>query len=156
MGQGEGPPLWAPPAATEGPGGRGAFARGTAVAAGGRAALIVGPSGAGKSSLALEAIARGAALVADDAVWLRPGPGGPWVHAPDGAGRIEARGVGLLRAPWAPRARLVAVVDLGRRETERLPPERHVAVLGVELRLLHGSRNPSFAAALLLYLVHHA
>lgn len=132
------------------------FLRGTAVESGGRALLLRGPSGSGKSTLALEMISRGARLVSDDALWLRPGPGGPWVHAPRGAGRIEARGVGLLRVSHCARARLVAVVDLGEEEHERLPPERRVEIGGASLRLLHGSRNASFAAALLVYLLSHA
>ena len=134
-----------------------AFERGTAVAARGRALLIVGPSGAGKSSLALELVSRGARLVADDGVLVEPGPNGPWVSAPPGAGgRIEARGVGILRAPRAPRARLVALVDLSREEEHRLPPERRVAFHGASVRLFHGVRSPPFAAALLLYLLHDA
>lgn len=134
-----------------------AFARGTAVAAGGRALLLTGPSGAGKSSLALDMIARGALLVADDGVWVEPGPDGPWAVAPATAGgRIEARGLGLLRAPATPRARLVGVVDLAQEERERLPAERRVTLGGASLRLFHGVGNPSFAAALLVYLLCNA
>lgn len=134
-----------------------AFARGTAVAVGGRALLLTGPSGSGKSSLALDMIARGALLVADDGVWIEPGLEGPWVVAPATAdGRIEARRLGILRAPATPRARLVGVVDLSREERERLPPERRVTLGGVSLRLFHGVGNPSFAAALLVYLLRDA
>ena len=134
-----------------------AFERGTAVAVGGRAVLIVGPSGAGKSSLALELISRGAALVADDGVLVEPSPEGPRLSAPEATrGLIEARGVGILRVPHAPAARLCAIVDLGREEAERLPPERRVAFHGAALRLLHGVRSPSFAAALHLYLQGNA
>lgn len=132
------------------------FVRGAAVELGGRAILLTGPSGCGKSTLALELVSRGARLVADDGVWLRPDPEGPVVQAPRGAGRIEVRGLGLIPAPHAPRARLVAVVDLSRREEERLPPERVVEMGGAALRLLHGSRNPAFAAALHVYLLAHA
>ena len=132
------------------------FVRGTAVEVGGRALLLAGPSGCGKSSIALELVSRGARLVADDGVWLRPDPKGPWVQAPRGAGRIEARGLGLLPAPHTSRARLVAVVDLSREEEERLPPDRRVEMGGASLRLLHGSRSPAFAAALHVYLLSHA
>ena len=132
------------------------FVRGTAVELGGRALLITGPSGCGKSALALELVSRGARLVADDGVWLRPDPKGPVVQAPRGAGRLEARGVGLIPAPHCARARLVAVVDLSRVEEDRLPPERRTTLGGASLRLLHGSRNPSFAAALHVYLLSHA
>ena len=85
---------------------------------------------------------------------VEPAPDGPWAVAPAAAGgRIEARGLGLLRAPATPRARLVAVVDLAQQERERLPPERRVTLGGASLRLLHGVGDPSFAAALLVYLL---
>ena len=141
---------WAPPPGT-------ALARGTAVAAGPRALLITGPSGAGKSSLAIELISRGLRLVADDAVLVTPGPGGVDLAAPPPVrGLIEARGLGLLSAPVAERARLVALADLGREEGERLPPERWASFHGATVRLFHGVRSPSFAAALHVYLLHHA
>ena len=141
---------WTPP-----PGA--ALARGTAVALGGDALLIVGPSGAGKSSLAIELISRGLLLVADDAVLVTPGPEGPTLGAPPPTrGLIEARGVGLLRAPTASRARLRALVDLSREEAMRLPPERFEPFHGASVRVFHGVRSPSFAAALHLYLLHHA
>ena len=49
----------------------GAFVQATAVSIDGRAVLLLGPPGCGKSDLALRLIARGAALVADDAVMVR-------------------------------------------------------------------------------------
>ncbi|MDO5529406.1 MAG: hypothetical protein Q4F71_08380, partial [Paracoccus sp. (in: a-proteobacteria)] len=48
----------------------------SALAAAGRAALILGPSGAGKSSFALTLLALGAGLVADDRVRLWGADGG--------------------------------------------------------------------------------
>ncbi|PIY73077.1 MAG: serine kinase, partial [Rhodobacterales bacterium CG_4_10_14_0_8_um_filter_70_9] len=71
-----------------------------AVAGKARGLLILGASGAGKSALALELIALGAALVADDQVALRR-VGEAVVAAPPPplAGLIEARGLGLLRMP---------------------------------------------------------
>lgn len=135
----------------------GARVRGTAVAVGGRALLITGPSGAGKSSLALEMISRGAALVADDLVALSEGPDGLMACAPSVMrGAIEARGLGLIRAPSEASARLVAVVDLSRRECARLPPRRVTHVEGHALRLFHQPATPSFAAALHVYLLGHA
>ena len=134
-----------------------AFARGTAVAVNGRALLITGPSGAGKSSLALELVSRGARLVADDGVILMREPGGLTASAPPATrGLIEARGLGILRAPHTPGACLRAVVDLAQREVERLPPERRTVLHGVTLRLFHDAGTPSFAAALHLYLLCNA
>jgi len=114
------------------------------------AALILGRSGAGKSSLALEMIAGGARLVADDRTRVRAGPGGLVASAPAAiAGLIEARGVGLIPLPPLAEAPVAVVVDLSRPEPERLPPLRLVPVLGVALPLI---LRPSAAAlhALLL------
>lgn len=110
-------------------GGAGAILHASAVEAEGAALLILGPSGSGKSSLALDLIAFGARLIADDAVRLVESGGRLLVSAPRAAeGRIEARGIGVLRLP----ARCVAegatplslVIDLEREEPDRLPPRR--------------------------------
>ena len=60
--------------------------------------LLQAPAGAGKSSLALELVSRGAALVADDAVDLAPGPEGRVVgSSPHGLGEfIFIRGGGVF------------------------------------------------------------
>lgn len=127
---------------------------GSAVAWGGRCALIRGPSGSGKSGLALELMALGAGLVADDRVVLSCEPEGvPMAHAPDALrGLIEARGVGLLRADPVDAAVVVLVVDLGTVETERLPPERTIDILGHEVPLVQKVESPHFAPAILQYL----
>lgn len=60
--------------------------------------LVQGPAASGKSTLALELLARGHALVADDAVELtRPAPGLLVGRCPDVLrGYLEARGLGVL------------------------------------------------------------
>lgn len=126
----------------------------SAVACDGRGLLILGPSGSGKSALALQLMAFGADLVADDAVVLRRGEDGTLAAtAPDTIrGLVEARGIGLLRAPASPRCTIHAVVDLSRTETERLPPERTTCLLGVTVPLVHKVETNHFAAALRVYL----
>ena len=69
-------------------------------------------------------------------------------------GGIEARGVGLLRAPVASSGVLACVVDMDAEETERLPPMRETDILGVTLPLLRHSVMTCFPAAVLLYLTH--
>lgn len=109
----------------------------TAVALEGRALLILGPSGAGKSSLALEMIALGAGLIADDVVRVyRKGEDLFAAPAHSGVDLIEARGVGLLRAPTSDAAPVQLVVDLGRREKARLPDLRFWRHDGVGVPLL--------------------
>ncbi len=116
-------------------------------AAGGPALLILGAAGAGKSALALELIALGAVLVADDRVRVRIAAGRLIASAPPRlAGLIEARGVGVLRLPHAPEAAVALALDLDRPEPERIPPRRGMALRGVEIPLLLG--RPAAAAVL--------
>lgn len=106
------------------------------IALNGRAALILGPSGSGKSTLALELMALGADLVADDRTELARDGDQIIAGAPAAIrGLIEARHMGLLRAP-AVTAPVVVVVDLATTETDRLPPPRNITLLGLPRPLL--------------------
>jgi HPr kinase/phosphorylase len=123
------------------------------VAVDGRAVLILGASGSGKSGLALQLIALGASLVADDQTDITDRDGWPVATAPAALrGRIEARGVGILAADPVQAARVVLVVDLDRAERERLPPDRKYRLCGHDLPLLHGSEYLHFPAAILQFL----
>lgn len=83
--------------------------------------LLLGCPGSGKSDLALRLIGRGFVLVGDDQVIFSDGFIRP---APALAGLLEVRGLGIMRLPFLPEARLSLVVRLA--EPERLPhPERH-------------------------------
>jgi len=127
----------------------------TSVALNGRGMLIVGPSGSGKSSLALRLMSLGARLVADDRTAVsRQGDTLVAECPPAGRGLIEARGVGLLRADPCDAADLALVVDLSQPEADRLPPVRHITILGVSLPLVHKSAHDHFADAMMLYLRH--
>src|SRR6056297_2387874 len=85
----------------------------TAVALHGGAALMIGASGSGKSGLALEMMARGAALVADDQVILTRDDDAITLTCPPALrGMIEARGVGILHAEPCAEAQLALVVDM--------------------------------------------
>ncbi len=84
---------------------------GTSVALGGDGILLRGPSGSGKSDLALRLIADGARLVADDQTELRGVGETLEMAAPAAiAGRLEVRGVGILRVPAVPSAPLPTFV----------------------------------------------
>jgi len=123
------------------------------VARAGRAALIRGAAGSGKSGLALQLLALGAALVADDRTRLWRAGDQVMADAPETIrGRIEARGMGLLRLPSAGPRPLALVVDLDHEETGRLPPLRETRLNGVVLPLVHGSGHAHFPAAIALYL----
>jgi HPr kinase/phosphorylase len=128
----------------------------TCVSLDGRGLLILGPSGVGKSGLALALISRGAALVSDDRTRLTV-VGDQLVANcpnPDLQGMIEAYGVGILSAPAVDRTDVRLVVDLGRVETDRLPPRRKVTILGIPLDLVLQVQNVHFPDALMLYLRH--
>ena len=108
------------------------------VAVDGDAVLILGSTGAGKSSLALELLALGAVLVADDRVLLEAHNATLIATCPPTLrGLIEARGVGILNAQTVRRACVSLAVDLDKVETERIPPRREVTILGCDIPLLH-------------------
>ena len=115
----------------------------SAVLVGDRAVLIRGPSGAGKSRLVLELIWAGqtgpidaAMLVGDDRVYLKARDGRLWVRpAPELAGLIEVRGLGIRRVDHADGAIVGLVVDLGAPDAARLPAPSalRVGIEGIEL-----------------------
>jgi HPr kinase/phosphorylase len=130
----------------------------------GRGVLILGASGSGKSRLALallqahgglsspksfpddtlpsghpghamplEALPTG--LVGDDRIILGSHDGRPTASPlPQGAGLIEARGMGILSMPWCERAPLHLCVELCQLlEMERLPDDPVLLVAGQPL-----------------------
>ncbi|AGT07755.1 HPr kinase/phosphorylase [Paracoccus aminophilus] len=119
-----------------------------------KAVLILGPSGSGKSTLALGLIALGGQLVADDRCLLSLRGGALFAEAPETlSGKIEARGFGILAATPAEATEVTLAVDLAANETERLPPFRETALLGVTLPLVLGPLRPGFEAAVRQYLM---
>lgn len=118
-----------------------------------RAVLITGRSGSGKSALALSLMAFGAALVADDRTVVTFKKGRLSASSPPTIkGLIEARGVGILRARALANAEVVLAIDMDRVETDRLPHQYHVTILGVELPLCLKVEAAHFAPAILQYL----
>ena len=95
----------------------------TCVTYGGIGILLRGASGSGKSSLALRLIEDGATLVADDRVYMRRENN--TLHAsctPPLVGRLELRGLGLVRLPSIDETPVNLVCDLvGPDEVKRLP-----------------------------------
>ncbi|UWR22919.1 HPr kinase/phosphorylase [Sulfitobacter sp. S190] len=126
------------------------------VAVNGRAALLLGPSGSGKSALALQMIALGGVLVADDRTELVVKDRSLHASAVGSiAGLIEARGVGILAVEHVASAPVRFVVDLAQTERDRLPHWRTTDILDISLPTLHNCASPHFAAALVLYLKGH-
>jgi len=124
----------------------------TTVSIDGKGVLIVGPSGSGKSSLALQLLALGAGLVADDRTQIIQQNQALIASVPSAiSGLIEARGVGLITAPYIGPTPLALVVDLSKPEKQRLPETHSHSILGISLRCLHNAPSPHFAAAIWLY-----
>ena len=124
----------------------------TGVSVNGQGVLIRGASGTGKSTLALELMSRGAALIADDGIWVEASDGtAPFLERPDAAtDLVESRGIGLLRAgEVCGRAPLALVIDLDLAESERLPPRRRVTTGVTEIPLVLGAGHATLATAVL-------
>ena len=115
---------------------QGASVHASAVLVGDCAVLIRGPSGAGKSRLAFDLILAGragqlpqAVLVGDDRVHLDTLAEQLWVRpAPELAGLIEIRGLGIRRCDYAIKAIVGIVVDLAANDAERLPPPEALSI----------------------------
>jgi HPr kinase/phosphorylase len=103
---------------------------------GDRAVLIRGPSGAGKSRLAFDLILAGragqlppAVLVGDDRVHLDTVAGQLLVRpAPELAGLIEVRGLGIRHCDFVAEAVVALVADLAAPDAERLPPPEALSI----------------------------
>lgn len=124
----------------------------TTVARGDAGILILGTSGSGKSSLALQLMALGAVLVADDQTRLDASDAGLIASAPpDLVGLIEARGIGILRVPAVAAVRIVLAVDLDQIQMQRHPPRRHLTLHGIEIDLVFGPISAHLPASLMCY-----
>ncbi len=128
----------------------------TTITQAGRAALIMGASGSGKSGLALQLIALGAGLVADDRTRLIRQDNRLLADAPATIrNKIEARGMGILSIPRTGPAPVALVVTMDSEETDRLPPFRQIELCGVSLPLQRKIPAAYFPAAILAYLTHN-
>jgi serine kinase of HPr protein (carbohydrate metabolism regulator) len=123
--------------------------------------LIRGPSGSGKSTLARELIfeaerrGRFARLVADDRVRLAGRNGRPLASVPPAiAGKLEARGLGVLTVPYEKSAILRLVIDCLLEDPVRLPErgDRLAMVCGVVLPRMAARVAPGLSSVILLRL----
>lgn len=128
----------------------------TCVVVSDKGVLIKGASGSGKSGLALQLIALGAILVADDQTLLTRREGELIANAPSAiAGLIEARGIGLIALPFATDVAVTLVVDLDLIECIRLPTSHTQMVMDMPLPCLHKVDAPHFPSAVMAVLRGH-
>jgi HPr kinase/phosphorylase len=115
--------------------------------------LITGAAGSGKSGLALQLMALGAALVADDQVFLTAQDGQVVASCPKALhGLIEARGIGVLYATAVGPVPVCVAIDMDQGEADRLPPQRSVTLSGCQIPLFYRVDAIHFAPAIVQFL----
>ena len=113
----------------------------------GSGVLIVGSSGSGKSSLAINLLALGSKLVADDQCELVKKNNRFSVSKPASLpNSIEIRGVGLVSVPMVVETRLDWVVNMDEAEKERMPDLRFTEIDGYKIPTVFGKNMDDLAS----------
>lgn len=103
--------------------------------------------------MALQLLALGADLVADDRCDLSETPDAPIASRPASLPEaIEARGLGILAAPCVGPTKLLAVIDLDKVTDDRMPVENSVRIGQHVVPLLEMVTSSHLPAALLHFL----
>ena len=113
----------------------------------GSGVLIVGRSGSGKSSLAINLLALGSKLVADDQCELIRKNNGFRISKPASLPKsIEIRGVGLVSVPMVNETSLDWVVNMDEVEKERMPTPRFTEIGGFRVPTVFGKEMDGLAS----------
>ena len=113
----------------------------------GSGVLIVGSSGSGKSSLAINMLALGSKLVADDQCELVKKNNRFSVSKPASLpNSIEIRGVGLVSVPMVVETSLDWVVNMDETEKERMPDLRFTEIDGYKIPTVFGKNMDDLAS----------
>ena len=113
----------------------------------GSGVLIVGRSGSGKSSLAINLLALGSKLVADDQCELIRKSNGFRISKPASLPKsIEIRGVGLVSVPMVNETSLDWVVNMDEVEKERMPTPRFTKIDGFRVPTVFGKDMDDLAS----------
>ena len=119
----------------------------TCVDINGSGVLIVGRSGSGKSSLAINLLALGSKLVADDQCELIKNNNRFRVSKPASLPKsIEIRGVGLVSVPIVNETSLDWVVNMDEVEEERMPTPRFTEIGGFRVPTVFGKDMDELAS----------
>ena len=113
----------------------------------GSGVLIIGRSGSGKSSLAINLLALGSKLVADDQCELVRKNNSFRISKPASLPKsIEIRGVGLVSVPMVNETSLDWVVDMDEVEKERMPNPRFTEIGGFRVPTVFGKETDGLAS----------
>ena len=119
----------------------------TCVDVNGSGVLIVGRSGSGKSSLAINLLALGSTLVADDQCELVRKNNRCRISKPASLPKsIEIRGVGLVSVPMVSETSLDWVVNMDKSEKERMPTPRFTEIGGFRVPTVFGKDMDDLAS----------
>ena len=119
----------------------------TCVDVNGSGVLIIGRSGSGKSSLAINLVALGSTLVADDQCELVRKNNGCRVSKPVSLPKsIEMRGVGLVSVPMVNETNLDWVVNMDEAEKERMPTPKFTNIGGFRVPTVFGKEVDDLAS----------
>ena len=119
----------------------------TCVDINGSGVLIVGRSGSGKSSLAINLIALGSKLVADDQCEIEKKNNKFRVFKPVSLpSSIEIRGIGLVSVPMVVETSLDWVVNMDEAEKERMPDLRFTEIDGYKIPTIFGKNMDDLAS----------
>ena len=119
----------------------------TCVDVNGSGVLIVGRSGSGKSSLAINLLALGSTLVADDQCELVRKNNRFRISKPASLPKsIEIRGVGLVSVPIINETSLDWIVNMDELEKERMPTPRFTEIGGFRVPTVFGKNMDDLAS----------
>ena len=119
----------------------------TCVDVNGSGVLIIGRSGSGKSSLAINLLALGSTLVADDQCELVRKNNKCSISKPASLPKsIEIRGVGLVSVPMVNETNLDWVVNMDEAEKERMPTPRFTEIGGFKVPTVFGKEMDHLAS----------
>ena len=119
----------------------------TCVDVNGSGVLIIWRSGSGKSSLAINLLALGSTLVADDQCKLVRKNNRYRISKPASLPKsIEIRGVGLVSVPMVNETNLDWVVNMDEAEKERMPSPRFTEIGGFRVPTVFGKEMDDLAS----------
>ncbi len=119
----------------------------TCVDVNGSGVLIIGRSGSGKSSLAINLLALGSTLVADDQCEIVRKNNSFRISKPNSLQKsIEIRGVGLVSVPMVNETSLDWVVNMDEVEKERMPTPRFTEIGGFRVPTVFGKDMDDLAS----------